>query len=158
MCGFKSSGKSTLARKIAARTGLHYIDTDHLIGSDYPYLQDNPVPFREQEKKVIAALQEFQHCVIATGGGAILDRDNVAVLKKLGKIFYLKVGKEELKQRLLKDPLPAILDRDNPEASFEKMYQERELLYASIADVVLQGSELNGEEFVKNFNYISSSI
>ncbi len=146
LCGFKSSGKSTLARQIAEKTGLHYIDTDHLIGSDYPYLQDNPAIFREQEKKVIAALEEFQNCVIATGGGAILDPANVAVLKKLGKIFYLKVEKEELKRRLLKDPLPAFLDQESPEASFEKMYQEREPLYLSIADVVLQSSDV--EDFL----------
>ena len=44
-------------------------------------------------KQVIQALADFQNCVIATGGGTVLDPENVAVLKKLGKIFYLRVPK-----------------------------------------------------------------
>ncbi len=142
LCGFKSSGKTTLGKKIAEKTGLHFIDTDELVSKNCRqlYLQ-GPEAFREIEKEVIGALVGFEHCVIATGGGAILDPANVAILKKLGKIFYLRVPKEELRRRLLADPLPAFLDLNNPEESFEEMYESRKDLYEQIADEVIDTEE-----------------
>ena len=139
LCGFKSCGKTTLAKKIAEKRGLHYIDTDELISKNNRkfYLEIGPEAFRDIEKKVIQALIGFQNCVIATGGGAVLDPENVTLLKQLGKIFYLRITKEELKHRLLKDPLPAFLDPHNPEESFEKMYQSRKDLYEQIADHII---------------------
>lgn len=146
LIGFKSSGKTTLGKKIAEATGRHFVDTDDLVAKNCRalYLHD-PAAFREIEKEVIRALAEFQHSVIATGGGAILDPENVAILKKLGKVIYLQVEKEELKRRLLKEPLPAILDPEHPEESFEKMYQARRFLYAQIADDIVDTEEQIGE-------------
>lgn len=142
LCGFKSCGKSTLAKKISEKTGRHYIDTDELVSKNCPqlYLQ-GPEAFRDIEKQVIAALVGFESCVIATGGGAILDPENVAILKKLGKIVYLRVPKEELKRRLLIEPLPAFLDPSHPEESFEKMYQARKDLYEQVADEIIDEPE-----------------
>jgi shikimate kinase len=136
LCGFKSSGKTTLARTISIEKGLRFIDTDLLI--DQHYVRENPALFRAQEKKVIAALQGVQNCVIATGGGVVLEPDNVKILKQLGSIIYLKVCKETLKQRLLQVPLPLILDPRDPEGSFEQMYLEREPLYSAIADQIVE--------------------
>lgn len=143
LCGFKSCGKTTLAKKIAEKTGLHYIDTDELISKNNRkfYLEMGPEAFRDIEKKVIQALMGFQNCVIATGGGAVLDPENVILLKQLGRIFYLRVPKEELKRRLLQDTLPAFIDPNNPDESFEKMYQSRKDLYEQIADQIIDNEE-----------------
>lgn len=143
LIGFKSAGKTTLGKKIAERMNLHFIDTDDLIAKNNRefYLQFGPAAFREIEKEVIRALAEFQNTVIATGGGVILDPENIAILKKLGKLIYLQVEKEELKRRLFIEPLPAILDPENPEASFEKMYQERLRLYEQAADFTVAREE-----------------
>ena len=75
LCGFKSSGKTTLAKKISEKTGMHYIDTDELVSKNCRqlYLQ-GPEAFRDIEKEVIKALVGFENCIIATGGGAILDK------------------------------------------------------------------------------------
>lgn len=148
LIGFKSSGKTTLGKKIAEKTGCHFIDADDLIAKNNRefYLAVGPIAFREIEKEVIRALAEFQNCIIATGGGVVLDPENVVILKKLGKLIYLKVEKEELKRRLLVDPLPAILDPDRPEESFEKMYQERKSIYEQAADY-----RVNAEEQIWEF-------
>jgi shikimate kinase len=143
LIGYKSAGKTTLGKKIAEKTGRHFIDTDDLIAKNNRefYLAVGPEAFREIEKEVIRALAEFQNSVIATGGGVVLDPENVIILKKLGKLFYLRVEKEELKRRLLIDPLPAILDPEHPEESFEKMYQSRQRLYEEIADYRIDTEE-----------------
>lgn len=142
LIGFKSCGKTTLGKKISEKKGLHFIDTDELVSKNCRqlYLQ-GPEAFRDIEKEVIKALVGFENCVIATGGGAILDPENVAILKKLGKIFYLRVPKEELRRRLLVEPLPAFLDPGHPEESFEKMYQDRKDLYEQVADEIIDDQE-----------------
>jgi shikimate kinase len=144
LCGYKAAGKTTLGRKIAEKTGRHFVDTDDLISKNNRkfYLEVGLEAFREIEKQVIAALHEFQNSVIATGGGAVLDPSNVIVLKKLGPLIYLRVPKEELKRRLLAlDPLPGILDPADPEGSFEKMHQARVGLYESVADHIVDSEE-----------------
>jgi shikimate kinase len=142
LCGFKSSGKTTLGKKIAEKTGLHFIDTDELVSKNCRALYLHSVEaFFEIEKAVIAALGDFQNCIIATGGGSILDPENVLVLKKLGTIFFLRVPKEELKKRILVHPLPAFLDPSDLEGSFEKMYQDRIGIYESIADHIVDSEE-----------------
>lgn len=134
LCGFKSCGKTTLGKKISETIGLHFIDTDDLCHHSYLH---SPEAFPELEKKVIAALVDFQNSVIATGGGSILAPENVAIFKKLGKIFYLRVPKETIKERLLSGRLPTFLDPNHPEESFEEMYSSRKDLYEQIADQII---------------------
>ncbi len=132
LCGFKRCGKTTLGKKIAKVTGREFIDTDPKNAREL-YLE-NPEAFRKLEKEIIAGLKGTENGVIATGGGAVLDPENVSVLKSLGKIYYIRIEKEELKTRLLTPPLPAFFDPHDPETSFEQMYQIRHPIYESIAD------------------------
>lgn len=118
--------------------GMHFIDTDDLVSKNCRQLYlHSEEAFREIEKEVIAALVDFQNSVIATGGGSVLAPENVVILKKLGKIFYLRVPKEVLKERLLSGTLPAYLDPNLPEKSFEEMYASRKDLYEQIADHII---------------------
>lgn len=138
LCGYKSCGKTTLGKKISEKTGMHFIDTDELVSKNCRQLYlHSEEAFREVEKEVIGALADFQNCVIATGGGSVLAPENVAILKKLGKIFYLRVPKEILKERLLSGTLPAYLDPNRPEESFEEMYESRKDVYERIADHII---------------------
>jgi len=148
LCGFKSSGKSTLARKIAERLQITCIDTDSLISDDCRALslKIGEKAFRLLEKKAIHALSRMpaikkKKAVIASGGGAILDPENVALFKKMGKLVYLQVEKEELKKRLLQNPLPSFFDPQDPEGSFEKMYAERAPIYEQAADCIVRSEE-----------------
>jgi shikimate kinase len=48
------------------------------------------------------------------------------------------VEKDELKRRLLQDPLPAILDAEHPEESFEQMYIARLPIYEKISNYSIE--------------------
>ena len=137
LCGFKRSGKTTYGKLIAQELHRCFIDTDDLI----PCAFGDPV-FREFEKRAIFSISHIRNSVIATGGGCILDPDNVTLLKKIGKIIYLKVPKEILKHRMLQHPLPQFLDRNNLEESFEKMYATRLPIYENIADDTWEVTDL----------------
>ena len=83
-------------------------------------------------------MRDVKNTVIATGGGTFLDIANTTLLKKLGKIVYLHLEKEELRRRILIPPLPAFISHDDPYKGFEKMYEDRFFLYEQIADVVIR--------------------
>ncbi len=143
LCGFKGCGKTTLGKMLAEKLGYSFVDTDDLISSDPRglYRQVGEKAFRLAEKKAIATLQSIQNTVVATGGGSILDKETVALLKRIGKIIYLKETKEVLKMRLLQKPYPAFFAGKNVEQEFEAMYAERQPLYEKIADHIVWSQE-----------------
>ena len=71
--------------------------------------------------------------IIATGGGAVLNYDNVRRLKQNGKIYFIDRSLEKLtptSDRPLSSDITAL----------EKRYKERYPIYNSKADVVIDGN------------------
>jgi shikimate kinase len=89
--------------------------------------------FRAAEKKIISDLATINSHVIATGGGAVLDRDNMDILKENGRVYFINRPLNEL---ISTDDRPL----SNSRESLEKRYNERYSLYISSADVVIDGS------------------
>lgn len=106
LTGFMASGKSVISKKLAKLTGYRLIDTDEYI-EEKEGISINEIfkiygeaYFRRLEKKAVenAALQE--NAVISTGGGTVLDKSNVDVLRKNGKVFYLAPDFEIIEKRI----------------------------------------------------------
>lgn len=134
LIGMPSSGKSTVGKIVANRLGVAFYDTDALIeekiGMKIPeyFTLFGEEAFREKETEVIKEICSLNSSVIATGGGAILNKENVMNLKKNGKVFFI--------DRPISDLIPT---RDRPTASskeaIEKRYRERYQIYCSSSDV-----------------------
>ena len=138
LCGFKGCGKTTLGKELAKKIGYGFIDTDSLIAEDCKsfYKEVGESAFRLAEKKAIASLHDVSSCVIATGGGAILDPESRAIFKKIGRIIYLKEEKETIKARLLKKPCPAFFPGKDIEREFEEMYAHRVSIYEGLWEAI----------------------
>jgi len=142
--GIKGCGKSYFGKRLAEETKYLFIDTDLLIESLYEesyhehltfreiYRKLGPESFRKLEHQVIQSLTPMKNAVIAVGGGSISEPENLAILEKIGTLVYLKTDKETLKKRIFTQGVPAFLDPNNPEESFENMYQVRSELYEKI--------------------------
>jgi shikimate kinase len=146
LIGFKNSGKTSVGQLISEKTKKTFIDTDRLIEKNYA-IQENRLLttreiyqnkgepyFRDLEKKIIARLDGTHNSVIATGGGSILEHDNVIHLKKQGPCIYLYASFETLRIRLATQAIPAFLDSRN-EKNFHALYQHREPIYKKTADI-----------------------
>ncbi len=134
LVGMPSCGKSTLGKMLADDFGRGFIDTDEEIVKK----ANMPIPeifekfgekhFRDLEARVIAELSLKQGLVIATGGGAILSRENVDALKQNGSIIFIDRPLELL-----------ITTNDRPLSSsrelLEKLYIERYAIYCLACDV-----------------------
>ena len=86
--------------------------------------------FRHMESTAITDISVKSGCVIATGGGAILQEENVKRLKRNGKLFFLDVPLTELYEtndRPLSDTTEKLA----------RLYAERIPVYRAVADVAI---------------------
>lgn len=110
LIGYRGSGKSTVGSKLAARLNMRFVDTDDLIEERQGVPISDIVKshgwdhFRKLEKTVIEEISKEDHRIIAPGGGAVLDADNVKALRRNGFIIWLKADQEAILKRMNQDP------------------------------------------------------
>ncbi len=160
LIGFKSAGKSTVAKLLAKRLNRSFIDIDDTITEIYEekysekltvreiYIKLGDAGFRVLEKEVTQTLCQVVNSVIAAGGGTVCDPSNVKVLKKHGWLVYLDVPIEVLRKRILEDSSLEFLDVNHPARRFEKTYHERQIIYKEIADLMINTENKTTEEIV----------
>lgn len=131
--GFQGSGKTTIGRKLAERYFLPFYDTDALVlhksgsVSCKEIVEERGISyFRALEKEVIATLKPTVPSVIALGGGAMIDPENVKHLKAHGRLIYLQITKDEAEER-----------HRLTYTDFEAVYQERAPLFKTLADITI---------------------
>lgn len=98
LVGFMGCGKSTIAGVLAQRLGLHAIDLDTLImereSKSIPeiFRVSGESAFRDCERKALLTLAFKSSCVIATGGGVVVDDRNMDFMKEAGTVVYLRTS------------------------------------------------------------------
>ena len=143
LVGMPGSGKTTVGKILAEKLDLEFVDTDDIIVKKYGditgiFKNSGEKVFRDYEAEVIKDVSALQGKIIATGGGAILRKENVDLLKRNGKIYFL--------DRPLSD-IVATADRplSSNRADLEKRYNERYDKYLSCADerILVSGTANN---------------
>ena len=77
--------------------------------------------------------------------------ENVEALKKNSHLIYLYFDREKLKKRVLsEDPLPAFLDPNDPETSFDRMYDERDDIYRKLGNETLDITQMKDQDVVSH--------
>ncbi len=146
LVGPMGAGKSSLGRRLAQVCGLRFIDLDREIetraGSDIPtiFACEGEAGFRRREREALVDVLTQAGCVIATGGGAVLDPDNRALLRQHGFVVYLQIDVDEQLARLAHDrsrPLLAGADLAGVDRAevLTRLAAERAPLYAEVADL-----------------------
>ena len=109
LTGFMASGKTVVGKALAEKLGRKFVDSDVLIeekcGRTIPEIFEKygEEYFRSVEAQVIEEISLEKGAVIATGGGVVLNGDNIAVLRKNATIVNLEPTKEVVISRLSND-------------------------------------------------------
>jgi shikimate kinase len=143
LVGMMGAGKSTVGRLLARRLKLRFLDCDQEIerrcGVKIPLIFEieGEAGFRARETQVLAELAALKGVVLATGGGAVLAEENRGRLAEHGTVIYLRARPEDLYQRVRHDLNRPLLATRDPLRRLREMHAERDPLYASIADLVV---------------------
>jgi shikimate kinase len=109
LIGYRACGKSTVGKMLAEKLKIPFLDTDLLVEEELGMPIKDIVAshgwdfFRTREKEVVQKLTQKSECVIATGGGVVLDGRNVDLLKKMGVVVWLAAPLADIIERLKDD-------------------------------------------------------
>ena len=153
LIGYRCSGKTAVGRDLAERVGMVFLDTDVLIEED----AGSPIEaviatkgwdhFRNMEKKMIKKVSRGDNQVIATGGGVVVNQENVKDLKHDGWIVWLDGNPEVLKERMDIEQQsgnirPSLTGAD-PLTEIQEVMNTRRPMYEEAADFVVDTTTLS---------------
>ncbi len=145
LIGMSGAGKTTIGKALSYRLKKAFLDIDAFIeekngmsiseifeknGSDY---------FRSLETEAVKHISEnYENTIISTGGGVVLNPENMKYLKDTGTVIYLNRSVESILKTLNAEKRPLL--KDNPEKLYD-MYKERHPLYLKYADICVLNEE-----------------
>ncbi len=159
LIGYRATGKTSVGKKLAEAIKWNFVDTDTLIVEKNGKSIKNIVDekgwdyFRKEEGMVLKEVCSLKNSVVATGGGVVLLKENVDIMKKNGFIILLKAKFETIKSRIEKDdssnqnrpPLKQALALD---LEIKETLKKREPIYKSLSDISFSTDDLSVSEIV----------
>jgi shikimate kinase len=154
LIGFMGTGKTTLGRMLANRTGMNFIDLDTKIeehtGKTIAKIFDDEgeVWFRKKETEVLTEYIADSNQVFSTGGGIVLNPFNVELMKEKGILISLNANVDTLWDRLKNSTARPLLNNKNPKEALKRLYQTRRGLYNN-AHILIKVDDRSPEELTE---------
>jgi shikimate kinase len=144
LIGYRCSGKTTIGKSIAEAIGWLFVDADTMLvrecGKPIKDIVDTEGwdAFRRVERSTLKQICTTDRQVVATGGGVVLDAENVTAMQASGTIIWLGATAETIQKRMLQDKntgdfRPALTDKGRM-AEIEDMLLKRNPYYDSACD------------------------
>ena len=138
LVGFMGTGKTTVGRILADRRAFAFLDMDDMIvereGKPIPriFAEDGESHFRTTERALVRELAARSGLVIATGGGIVLNPDNVADFARTGLVVCLWAEPEAILRRVGNDANRPLLACDDKIGRIRELLAKRRPLYEAI--------------------------
>jgi len=146
------AGKSSVGRSLHRRTDMAFLETDEILASNFGmsipliFSTHGEKKFRKAETEALQTISRTKRAVIVTGGGIVLRKENIEILRRLGLIVWLDGDEEVLFARASRRTDRPLLQTKSPREAFSQIFCARRPLYAQIADICLDTSPLTAEE------------
>ena len=121
LIGFMGTGKTVTGRVLAERTGMELVDMDSI----------GEPEFRRVERELARELSQREGLIISTGGGVVLNPDNLEDFRSSGLVVCLTASPETIFQRLENDTTRPLLSGDKKE-QISGILEARRPLYDAI--------------------------
>jgi shikimate kinase len=157
LTGFMGTGKSTAGRVLAGGLGLKFLDLDSIIEKEAGlevkeiFSALGEAHFRNLESELIGKLTRGElgtGLVVATGGGAVVDKANRAALKSWGVLICLMASVDEIIKRVGRNDDRPLLSETELKETVERLLREREGAYAD-CDLTVDTTSLNPDGVVE---------
>jgi len=156
LVGMMGAGKSTVGKRLAARLGRPFADTDRVLeerlGVSIPTIfeLEGEAGFRDREAAVLADLLERKGAVLATGGGIVLREDNRRQLAERAWVIYLRASAEDLWVRTRRDTMRPLLRTADPRARIAELLAHRAPYYLEVANLVVETGRQPVERLIEH--------
>ncbi len=154
LVGYMGCGKTTVGKSIAEATKYTFADTDEMIVAQQGrsisdiFAQDGEPAFRDMETALLVKMltEKNDTCVISTGGGMPVQKENRNLLRQLGTVVYLRVKPETVYERIKGDTMRPLLQCENPMERIREMIKSRDPAYEAAAELVIDVDDLTQRE------------
>lgn len=143
LCGFMGCGKSHIGRLLAKRMDRRFVDLDSYIEEKEGkpisriFADEGEPYFREAEARYIREMPE--NCIVATGGGAVINPNTAEAAAKTGTIVFLDAGFELCYRRIENDTRRPLV-MSNTKEQLSELYQTRRAVYRKRATLVVDAN------------------
>src|SRR5262245_38609341 len=109
LIGYRGTGKTSVARELAVRLGIDWVDADDVVERDAGkniaaiFAEGGEAAFRDWEARVVTALSRKRRAVIALGGGAVLRPENRRTISGVGPVVWLTASVDTILERVAAD-------------------------------------------------------
>ena len=159
LIGFMATGKSIVGKALKEHLGKNYtfLETDLLIvkmaGKSIPkiFSEDGEALFREYELEACKQAAQLKKSIISCGGGVVLNKENIEILKQTCQIVLLTASPEEIYNRVIKDGIEnrPIINKEDPYKEIERILLYRKPYYYSAAEMIINTTDKSIERIVK---------
>lgn len=135
LIGMMGSGKSTIGHRAAQELNLPFYDLDKEIEKKAHcsiteiFQQEGEATFRELEHDIIQEIVKKAPAVIATGGGAFIEKRNRELFQKNSITIYLSASAETLFERTKSTTHRPLLQNHDPLSTLKNLLQKRHAFY-----------------------------
>ncbi len=158
LIGYRCTGKSTTGAKLAKKLDFNFIDADIMLVEKYKTTISDIVEqkgwdvFRKMEKDVTCDICKLDNVVVATGGGVVLDPDNIDIIKKNSIVIWLCAESDTIYRRISGDEKT---DEFRPSLTDKGLYKEveetlafRKSLYTKAMDFFIDTDNIDVDKVV----------
>lgn len=159
LIGYRATGKTSVGARLARILKRPFIDLDEVLVQEAGrsiaaiVAQGGWEEFRRREKALVACWGARRGQVLATGGGVVLDPENIEVLRENGIIVWLTADPATIQSRLTRD---RPRDRNRPSLTgadtireVEEVLASRQPLYQAAAQVIIDTTHRSLDQVVE---------
>jgi len=150
LIGYMGTGKTAVGQVLAKKLGMRFIELDWLIekeaGKSIPeiFREDGEIAFRELEIEATKKIAREKHCVIACGGGIVLNKINIDRLREGARVVYLTASPRVILKRVAREKgQRPLLEVKNQLKTISEMLKFRKPYYERAADITINTSKLD---------------
>ncbi|MBN1493874.1 MAG: shikimate kinase [Candidatus Omnitrophica bacterium] len=152
--GMMGSGKTAVAKLLGTRLKRVVIDLDERIVASQGmsineiFASKGEPYFRDVEHAELRKVSFADKAIVATGGGIVINDENIAVMKDSGVIIYLQASVDSLLSHIKHDTSRPLLKVADPKAKLAEIFAQRKAQYEK-ADVIIETNHLDPDGIVK---------
>lgn len=143
-----ATGKTIIGKELARKLKRQFTDLDELIELKEKrricdiFAKKGEAYFRKVEKETLREASREDNFIYACGGGIVMDKDNIRIMKRTGKIVCLTAKPQVILKRVGQTFHRPLLNVPEPKKHIETLLKMRAPFYA-LADKTIDTSELS---------------